>query len=130
MSKEMIERHEGRRKFPYPDTVGKITIGVGRNLTDNGLSDDEIDYLYNNDYNEAKRQASKIPGWDEMSTVRQDAFIDMMFNLGPKLLGWTETMQLVAAKDWDGVADHLTGTLWHKQVGHRAIELEQMIREG
>ena len=39
---DLIEHHEGRRAFPYHDTVGKLTIGVVRNLTDRGLSDDEI----------------------------------------------------------------------------------------
>ena len=37
-----------RRQFPYYDTRGKLTIAVGRNLTDRGLEDDEIDYLFAN----------------------------------------------------------------------------------
>ena len=38
----LIIEHEGFKSKPYTDTVGKITIGVGRNLTDNGLSKEEI----------------------------------------------------------------------------------------
>lgn len=37
---EQLIRDEGVRKFPYKDTVGKTTIGVGRNLDDVGLSQD------------------------------------------------------------------------------------------
>ncbi len=45
----LLTRHEGRRAFPYTDTAGRLTIGVGRNLTDRGLADDEIDLLLAND---------------------------------------------------------------------------------
>ena len=41
----LLEGHEGRRAFPYRDSVGKLTIGVGRNLSDRGLSEGEIDQL-------------------------------------------------------------------------------------
>ena len=54
----LIEDHEGRRSHIYTDTVGKLTIGVGRNLTDRGLSDDEIDYLLANDIKIAKRPSA------------------------------------------------------------------------
>jgi lysozyme len=46
---DLIEHHEGHRAFAYYDIVGKLTIGVGRNLTDRGLSDDEINLLFIND---------------------------------------------------------------------------------
>ena len=36
-----LVRDEGLRLRPYADTVGKTTIGVGRNLTDVGISHDE-----------------------------------------------------------------------------------------
>ena len=48
---ELIIRDEGKRKHPYPDKNGTPTIGVGRNLRDNGISVielqaiiDDIDY--------------------------------------------------------------------------------------
>ena len=37
----MLKRHEGFRAFPYLDTVGKLTIGYGRNLSDVGISIEE-----------------------------------------------------------------------------------------
>ena len=46
---EQLRLHEGVEHKPYVDTVGKTTIGVGRNLDDVGLTDDEIDYLLDND---------------------------------------------------------------------------------
>ena len=44
-----LSLHEDKRSFPYVDSVGKVSIGIGRNLDDRGLSPDEIDYLYRND---------------------------------------------------------------------------------
>lgn len=40
---------EGVREFPYTDTVGKLSIGVGRNLDDVGLRPDEIALMLEND---------------------------------------------------------------------------------
>ena len=37
--KPLTKINEGLRSKPYVDTVGKVTIGVGRNLTDRGLSE-------------------------------------------------------------------------------------------
>ena len=48
-SRDLVQRHEGRRQFPYYDKRGKLSIAVGRNLNDRGLADDEIDYLFAND---------------------------------------------------------------------------------
>ena len=39
---QQLTRDEGIRNKPYVDTVGKVTIGVGRNLSDVGLYPDEI----------------------------------------------------------------------------------------
>lgn len=43
--KEELIRDEGLRLKPYRDTVGKLTIGVGRNLDDVGITKDEAMHL-------------------------------------------------------------------------------------
>ena len=46
--KRMLKRHEGKRHFAYRCSEGKLTIGVGRCIDENGgigLSEEEIDYL-------------------------------------------------------------------------------------
>ena len=45
----LIRKHEGVSQFPYVDTVGKITIGVGQNLSDRGLEQVEINFLFEQD---------------------------------------------------------------------------------
>lgn len=44
-----LKLDEGLRLKPYRDTVGKLTIGIGRNLDDVGISEAEAEYLLSND---------------------------------------------------------------------------------
>jgi len=43
---ERIKSHEGYRTQPYKDTVGKWTVGYGRNLEDNPLDTSEVLELF------------------------------------------------------------------------------------
>ncbi len=53
---EILRRHEGVKNTLYKCTSDKWTIGVGRNLEDVGLSDDEIDFLLQNDIERAIKE--------------------------------------------------------------------------
>jgi lysozyme len=128
----LLEKHEGNKSHPYTDTVGKVTIGIGRNLTDKGLSPAEVRFLFINDLNSAWEDCvAHIPGFDKMSDPRKYAFVDIMFNMGWSTFStFHNTLAAVAAEDWNSVADHLADSKWDKQVGKRADELQQMIRNG
>ena len=45
----MLNAMRAAANFPYLDTRGKTTIAIGRNLSDRGLADDEIEYLFATD---------------------------------------------------------------------------------
>lgn len=126
-------RDEGVKKHPYTDTVGKLTIGVGRNLSDNGLSDEEVMMLLGNDIDEAARVAVRIYGveFDSFTANRQAAIINMIFNLGES--NYREFKKMIAAikrGDWNGAANEASHSLWYSQVGLRAIRLVEMLRNG
>jgi lysozyme len=98
---EQLERHEGRRHRPYPDTVGKLTIGIGRNLTDKGLSDDEIDYLLMNDVQECVTDLRGYEWWAGLDDVRRNVLIEMRFQLGPSgFRAFKATLAAVAIGDY------------------------------
>ena len=59
--KEQLIRHEGLRLKPYRCTANKLTIGVGRNLDDVGISEDEALILLENDIIKVQRQAENFP---------------------------------------------------------------------
>lgn len=124
--------HEGGRRFPYVDTVGKITIGVGRNLTDRGLSDDEIDLLLADDLDEHwTKLTAALPWVESLNEVRQRVLLDMAFNLGVAgLLTFKQTLAAVHRGDWDAAASGMLDSKWARQVGARATRLATMMRTG
>jgi len=128
----MITRHEGKEHFPYTDTVGKLTIGVGRNLSDNGLSDDEVLYLLNNDIVIAQEELNRMfPWFIELGVVRQNALTDMMFNIGlTRLLTFKKFLAAMSKEDYITAAAEMLDSKWAKQVGYRATDLANMIRTG
>ena len=46
---EQLMVHEGLKLQPYKCTAGKLTIGVGRNLDDVGITDIEAKFMLEND---------------------------------------------------------------------------------
>lgn len=127
-----LRRDEGVEPFPYTDTVGKLTIGVGRNLTDRGLSDDEIDYLLQNDIDLCIDDLNRgVPWWVTLSPARQRVLINMCFNLGwPRLRGFVRTLSAMRRGDFATAAEGMRLSLWAKQVGARAERLAQMMERG
>jgi lysozyme len=122
---------EGRKKRIYVDTVGKITGGVGRNLTDRGFSEDEIDLMLANDIRDVEVQLDKhLPWWREMNDVRQNVLANMCFMGIGKLLGFKNTLAFMQAKRYDAAALGMLDSLWAKQVGQRAVRLATMMRTG
>ena len=60
---EDLIHHEGKENFVYKDTKNIETIGVGRNVRDVGLDDDEVLYLLNNDIDRVERQLDTYFPW-------------------------------------------------------------------
>ena len=130
--KKLLELHEGKKRFPYRCPAGKLTIGIGRNLEDKGLRDDEIYYLLENDIKECIKDLKRIfPDFDEIDKARRAALIDMRFNLGPG--GFRSFKRFIAAvkrKDWNRAAIEMEDSRWFKQVKNRALALKRMIQTG
>jgi lysozyme len=130
--KDQLTIDENRKKKPYTDTVGKISIGVGRNLTDNGLSDSEIDMLLSNDIDDVISQLNvSLPWWTQMTDARQRVIANMTFNMGmDKVLEFKNTLAFMRTGQYDKAADGMLQSLWARQVGDRAKRLADMMRAG
>lgn len=128
---DQLKAHEGVEKYPYTDTVGKLTIGVGRNLTDRGLSDDEVSYLLNNDIKLCEDELDVcMHRWRDLSENRRNVLIDMMFNLGRgRLLGFRKTIAAIESEDFRRAAHEMLSSKWAEQVGRRAVILSRMMGE-
>lgn len=75
--------HEGLRLKPYQCTAGKTTIGIGRNLDDVGITEDEAMLMLHNDMvNTVREIVGVYPAFGDDLPARQVALIDFVFNLG------------------------------------------------
>ena len=127
-----LTRDEGLRLKPYLDTVGKTTIGVGRNLTDVGISEDEADYLLRSDISRTVADLNRLlPWWSTLDDVRQRVLANMAFNMGAVGLSeFHQTLTAIQAGAYEAAASGMLHSLWARQVGPRALRLAEMMRTG
>ena len=132
--KNMLIVDEGLRLKPYRDTVGKLTIGVGRNLDDVGISKDEALYLLENDIQRAIQDATEIFGteiWLSLDEVRQAVILDMLFNLGkPRFLTFRRFIQAIKEGNFERASKEMLNSRWARQVKKRAQRLAYMMKTG
>jgi lysozyme len=111
--------------------VGKITIGIGHNLSDKGLPDNIIDQIFDLDLSNATKDAEKIPVYAKLNAARKTVLIDMVFNMGlQSVLGFRNTLDKMSRGDFNGAAEGMLASKWAEQVGNRAIELAEIMRSG
>ena len=131
---DQLKRHEGVRSHAYRDNAGYLTIGAGRNIDCDGglgLSDDEIDYLLHNDVDRCFSELEPFDWFSELDDVRQDALINMCFNLGlTRLLHFNNMIDALQNKDFELAAVEALDSRWARQVGDRAVEVASMIELG
>lgn len=130
--KDELIRDEGLRLKPYQDTVGKLTIGVGRNLEDRGLNRAEALYLLDNDIASAQMDLGRVlPEFPTFSDARQRALLNMVFNLGrARFSGFRKMIAAIRAGHWDLAAREALDSRWAEQVGIRADRIAAMLRNG
>ena len=129
---ETLKRHEGVKNTLYKCTSDKWTIGVGRNLEDVGLSEEEIDILLQNDITRTEELLDEyMSWWSDLDYIRQDAMINFVFNVGiGTAMKFKKAMTALEEGDYDVAADEMMDSNWSKQVGQRAVEVTEMIRTG
>ena len=136
--KPQLKKHEGTgpvkngRFMPYRDSVGKMTIGWGRNLDDRGISEWEAEFLLQNDIDQHLQELiTALPWVATLAPVRRDVLADMAFNLGvPKLLKFENTLVSIKRGKYELAAVQMLQSHWASQVGSRALTLAKMMRSG
>jgi lysozyme len=130
----MLKRHEGVRDKVYMCSAGYETIGVGRNISESGLglSNDEVEYLLKNDILRCRNELLGEYDWFEnLDSVRQEAMIDLSFNLGQtKLRTFVKALGHMADGNYEEAGREFYNSRWAEQVGDRSLEVCQMISSG
>ena len=150
---EKLIQHEGLELQVYQDTLGIDTIGIGRNLEDRGISEEElneldipdIDHVYKYGITEADAMAlaendvqivenellAAHPCVDRLDAVRQLVLVDMAFNMGvPRLCKFKRMWVAVHEKDFPTAAKEMLDSRWANQVKSRSVKLANMMHTG
>jgi len=139
MSKELINKlvaHEGVKQFEYKDTLGFSTIGCGRvidsRVAGTGLSIDEIFYMLNNDITKFRKELSKYTWFNKQNAVRQEALIELAFNMGtPNLLKFKNMIASLMMLDYETAVIALVDSKWATQVGkNRVADIRHRLLHG
>lgn len=129
---DQLRLHEGVRLHPYRCTADKLTIGIGRNLEDIGITSFEADVLLINDLTRVVDELRRdSPAFDRLDDVRKAVLIDMCVNLGVSRLRMFKKMfAAIDAKDWALAAEEMVDSRWCLQVGPRCKTLKRMMETG
>lgn len=124
-----LAKHEGLRLKPYQCTAGKLTIGYGRNLEDNGITKAEALTMLRNDIANVKSELERLGWWRRLDDARQDVIANMAFNIGlTRLLTFKRMIAAIEDADYTKAADEMMDSKWAAQVGSRAVELARKMK--
>lgn len=129
---DQIKRHEGLRLRAYQDSLGVWTCGYGRNLQELEIDEHQANKWLLEDLWKAKQDLlNALPFTRTMDSVRQDALVNMSFNLGiTRLKGFKKMLAALEEGDYERAASEVLDSNYAKQVGSRAIEIAAQIRNG
>lgn len=140
---EILRREEGLRLKVYDDATGKPvvpgytmkghpTIGIGRALDVQGLTEEECELLLmNNVATYMKEVPSAVPNWARLSTTRKAVLICMAFQMGvPGLKTFKNTLADIGRGDYAAAATRMLQSKWAQQTPARAKRMAELMRRG
>lgn len=139
--------HEGLVLKVYTCPAGYPTIGVGRNLKTNPLTEEEqkaCGDIYNgitknaallllrNDIEKVNEKCkTKINFYPYLDNERQYAILDMAFNLGiDGLLKFKKMLSYMSLRDYKNAARECLNSNYARQTGKRAKRIAKLIETG
>jgi lysozyme len=130
--KKQLTHDEGKRYKPYVCSAGKLTIGIGRNIEDVGISEATIEQMFNEDLDRCISHAEKLfpSHWATFTPQRKAGIINMIFNLG--VVGFSQFKNMIEAikqNDSEAIRKHGSASLWAKQVRGRAQRVLSLIAD-
>lgn len=126
---EMLLRHEGLKLKPYRCPAGKLTIGVGRNLDDSGITQQEAFVLLSQDVTRVREALDKyLPWWREQPEPVGLVLQSMAFQMGRMgLLAFKRFLDALQRHAYAEAAKEMLNSAWAKQTPKRAEELAVMV---
>lgn len=130
--RELLIDDEGLELKPYKDSRGILTIGVGRNLENVGISEREALIMLDNDIKRVLLEAQRaLPFFDQLNSTRQVVVLSMVFNMG--ITAFLQFKKMIAALqngDYNLACKEMMNSEWSKQVGQRSRDLSVLMKLG
>jgi lysozyme len=106
-----------------------MTIGVGRNLDDRGITRDEALYMLGNDITITMKDLDAvIPEWRYLDEPKARALANMCFQLGRvRFCQFTKMIAAIRKHDFAEAGREARDSLWYKQVPNRAERVIKML---
>lgn len=130
--RQTITKHEGIELMPYRCTSDKLTIGVGRNIEDRGISHETAMQMLDEDIDICINELQQtVSYWNDLPSRVKEGLINLCFNMGiSRLMAFKKTFGFLREGMYDKAADELLESRYANQVGQRAIDVANMIRDG
>lgn len=117
-----IKQSEGCKLVAYLDSLGFWTIGYGHLLPDKSkdytITQEQAEAYLEDDLAQAKNRCIHLVEWPSLDTpCRQNAIIELEFNMGGKWVKFYKTRLDIGNQSWQAAHDDLLNSLWAKQVG-------------
>lgn len=127
----LLISEEGLRLKPYHCSEGKLTLGVGRNIEDFGISKEEALHLLENDINRCLQELRNFAFFAGLDQVRQEVVLSMIFNLGAaRFAGFSKMLKALEVGNYRTASIEMLDSRWAKQVGARAVNLAMRMATG
>ena len=132
---QQLRRDEGEVLHAYKDSLGYITLGVGR-LIDaakgGGITAEESSYLLANDIlTHADGVLRMIPWSKNLDPVRFAVLVNMSFQMGlTSLLSFKTTLAFIQAGEYESAGANMVLSKWHTQTPDRCGRLARQMTIG
>ena len=128
---EQVKRHEGLRLKPYKCSAGKLTIGYGRNIEDNGITESEADMMLATDLSNSIREVQANIDLTHCNKARRAVLANMCFNMGiNRLLKFVKTIRFIERGAFKLASEEMMDSVWAEKLTGRASELSRQMLTG
>jgi len=114
-----------------------IIVGYNYNISKKGISKEAASIIIEKEIGLKRKEFNKFSWFTELDQVRQDAVLNMAFNLGTTgFFKFKNFISYLEVKDFDRASDELLynsnggKSIYHRQVGKRAREIAKQIKKG
>lgn len=121
---------EGLKLTPYKCTANKLTIGVGRNIQDRGISHETAMQMLDEDIDIMVNELRENLSWfDKQNDAIQGVLIDLCFNMGiSRLLMFVQTLKLIEQGQYAMAADELLDSKYAAMLPARSKRNAEILR--